>query len=112
VFNGKSDKVSIGIIVGTLTPLTGAPTTPAGIPLAPLAPDPDWSGSGTIVMTAMAAQGTGTVTAGGRSYSKGLQNTSSVPVEVLMWGPQVTLQAQLPVGTVAFRGFIRGEGKK
>ncbi|MDO8964940.1 MAG: hypothetical protein Q7W30_10690 [Coriobacteriia bacterium] len=112
-FSGSSKDVRITIIIGEIAPLTRPkPDTPEGVPLAPLTPEPDWSGSGTIKLTATKVAGTGTLSAGGRSYSKGVSNTSSVPVNILMWGPQVTLEAELPVGKVSFSGYVRGEGKK
>jgi hypothetical protein len=111
-FTGKSSEVSIIVRDPTadLAPLT--PSDPESIPLAPLTLPNYWSGAGKITMSAMAASGVGTVEAGGYSGSKAMQNTSSVPIDIKINGPQVTLTAHLPNSSMTFKGFIRGEGKK
>jgi hypothetical protein len=108
-FSGKSTSVQIHIgSPDDLAPLTDdAP--PA---LAPLLPQVNWSGTGLIKMAAMSAKGVGTIKAGGYGGSKALSNTSSLPVNIDIKGPQVTLKVATPAGALSFKGYIRGEGKR
>jgi hypothetical protein len=96
-------KFEVGPYLPPLTPVTTDPN------LAPLeTEDPDFSGFGSITMS---SSGVGTVTAGGYSASGGASNTSTVPIEVNIIGPQVRLVATLPQATLYFNGYIRGEGR-
>lgn len=108
-FSGKSTAVWIHIgSPDELTPLV--PDTPPM--LAPLLPQTEWSGTGMIDMTAMSAKGVGKIKAGGYGASKALSNTSSLPVNIEIKGPQVTLKVATPAGALSFKGYIRGEGKR
>jgi hypothetical protein len=110
-FSGKSDSVNIHIS----SPDDLAPLTSDGAkndPLAPLVPQTQWSGTGLIKMSSMSAKGTGTVRIGGYGGSKALSNTSSLPVTIDINGPLVSLKVTAPVGTLTFKGYVRGEGKK
>jgi hypothetical protein len=108
-FSGKSTSVQIHIgSPDDLAPLTDdAPPS-----LAPLVPQMNWSGSGLIKMAAMSAKGVGTIKAGGYGGSRALSNTSSLPVNIDIKGPQVTLKVATPAGALSFKGYIRGEGKR
>ena len=108
-FSGKSTSVQIHIgSPDDLAPLTE--DTPP--PLAPLLPQVNWSGTGLIKMAAMSAKGVGTIQAGGYGGSRALSNTSSLPVNIEINGPQVTLKVATPAGALSFKGYIRGEGKR
>jgi hypothetical protein len=108
-FSGKSTSVQIHIgSPDDLAPLTD--DSPA--PLAPLLPQVNWSGTGLIKMSAMSAKGIGTIQAGGYGGSRALSNTSSLPVNIDIKGPQVTLKVATPAGALSFAGYIRGEGKR
>jgi hypothetical protein len=63
-------------------------------------------------MAAMSVQGVGTIKAGGYGGSRDLSNTSSLPVTIVIAGPQVTLKVATPAGALSFKGYIRGEGKR
>jgi hypothetical protein len=84
----------------------------AELPLAKLEPaqQPDLMGGGTL---SMGGSGVGTVSAGGRSYSRSLQAESSKdPFQISVTGPLVRLSVSITgVGTVYFDGYIRGEGR-
>lgn len=80
--------------------------------LANLEPEkwPDYMGQGTLNM---GGSGTGTISAGGRSYSRGIDATQSRDsMTVAITGPLVRLSVTVNgVGTMYFDGYIRGEGK-
>jgi hypothetical protein len=108
-FSGKSTSVQINIASPDDVVPLAADAPP---PLAPLLPQMNWSGTGLIKMAAMSAKGIGTIKAGGYGGSRALSNTSSLPVNIEIKGPQVTLKVATPAGALAFKGYIRGEGKR
>lgn len=119
--SGSAGSVQIVLISGDpLAPLTpGDPlsslTPEPPDPLASLTDDgmPSWFGSGKIVMSAMGVAGHATGRVGGYSGTGGTSNTSSLPVKLDVTGTQVSLTVSgFPGGSMTFRGFVRGEGKK
>jgi hypothetical protein len=92
-----------------------APLVPGGdedLPLAKLEPEqePDFAANGVLNMR---GAGTGTVTAGGYSASRGLEATQSTDsFYMVVVGPRVRLTVNVAgTPTMYFDGYIRGEGK-
>lgn len=126
--NSKDPNLSFTVGVPALAPLTDgksapatqseddgklAPLEPSGDDdkLAPLTDDsqePDLSAYGNINMK---TAGTVTGRIGAWGGSKGIKDSSSVPFEMNIFGPQVRMVVNMPQGTMYFDGYIRGEGK-
>jgi len=118
---GKSDSVKITLTEGdplaALTPDDPlAPLEPdplAGVTLTPGQQMPQWWGTGSITMSAMAVKGTASGHIGGYGGTGNTKDTSTLPLQMFVEGTQVRLQVSgLAPGSMTFTGFVRGEGKK